>query len=292
MRLIFAFKVYYVRNQTIEHFKYTVNSFKFRVENMQNYANWLRQEDYVEGTVNAQLYRIGRVQTCHGNLEDHYQNNRMADLLAIFKYTAEDEQNNLPNPTNIPINGNIRNNISSYSDAIRRYLRYRSSAPNICLQDVEINEYLDQPKLENISSEKKIDDEEYGEFELERSMQIEIRRNITAIQKGLEIIDNGVERNVDSGRIDITARTANQNDVVVIELKKGRAGQRAIAQILSYMGDIVLEEPTKEVRGILIASEFDDKAIAAARVIPTLKLVSYAVLFTFKEVNVKSITAT
>lgn len=252
---------------------------------MDEYANWLKLQDYQENTIATQLYRIGRVQQCHGDLDDHYAKDRMVQLLGFFVYTANDEANNSNNPSLIPFIGNIRSNIASYRGAITRFLRYKNETQNG--QHLN-NRNLGEPILENLPDvgvDKQLKEQEYGEFEFEKSMQIEIRKNIALLQADLEIIDNGQERSVDSGRIDITAQIKGSNNIVVIELKRGRAGQRAIAQILSYMGDIVIEEPTKQVSGILIASEFDDKAKAAARVIPTLKLISYAVLFKFETIS-------
>ena len=87
---------------------------------------------------------------------------------------------------------------------------------------------------------------------------------------------------MDSGFIDITARDS-LGTIVVIELKAGAAGQRAIAQILSYMGDISGEEENSEVRGILVASDFDAKAKAAAKMVPNLALRKYSIRFFFSE---------
>jgi endonuclease len=80
----------------------------------------------------------------------------------------------------------------------------------------------------------------------------------------------------------LTARD-DSGATVVIELKAGAAGQRAIAQILSYMGDIVAEEEGVPVRGILVASDFDAKAKAAARMVPNLALRVYRVRFQFSD---------
>ena len=100
------------------------------------------------------------------------------------------------------------------------------------------------------------------------------------IEAGLTIIDNGAERSVDSGFIDITARDSS-GTTVVIELKAGVAGQRAVAQILSYMGDVAEED--SDVRGILVASGFDAKAKAASRMVPSLILKIYSVRFAFSD---------
>jgi endonuclease len=59
------------------------------------------------------------------------------------------------------------------------------------------------------------------------------------------------------------------------------AGQRAIGQILSYMGDAAAEEESRNIRGILVASDFDAKANAAARMVPNLSLRRYSVRFMF-----------
>ncbi|HEX4486828.1 MAG TPA: endonuclease NucS domain-containing protein, partial [Terriglobales bacterium] len=117
---------------------------------------------------------------------------------------------------------------------------------------------------------------------LERDMQAALRLHLEQLEPGLTITDDGAERSVNSGFIDITARDSS-GGLVVIELKAGAAGQRAIAQILSYMGDIASEEENAKVRGILVASEFDAKARAAAKMVPNLALLKYSVRFFFSE---------
>lgn len=114
-------------------------------------------------------------------------------------------------------------------------------------------------------------------------MQAALRLDIEQLEPELTIIDDGAERSVNSGFIDITARDVN-GVIVVIELKTGTARQAAVAQILSYIGDIADEEPDERVRGILVAGNFDKKARAAARVVPTLSLQSYRMNFEFRAV--------
>src|SRR4051812_39238422 len=59
-------------------------------------------------------------------------------------------------------------------------------------------------------------------FGLERDLQSALRKNIADLEPGLSIIDDGKERKVASGFIDITAR-AKDGATVVIELKAGPA---------------------------------------------------------------------
>ena len=116
-------------------------------------------------------------------------------------------------------------------------------------------------------------------FTLERDLQSALRRSITQLDAGLTVIDGGVERSVASGRIDILAEDMT-GAKVVIELKAVKAPRDAVAQVLAYMGDIQ-EESGGEVRGILVAPDFDPRAVSAARMVPTLNLVTYGFSFTF-----------
>ena len=48
---------------------------------------------------------------------------------------------------------------------------------------------------------------------LERDLQIALRSKIEQLDPGLTVIDDGAERSVDSGRIDITARDSSGTTV-------------------------------------------------------------------------------
>jgi RecB family endonuclease NucS len=120
-----------------------------------------------------------------------------------------------------------------------------------------------------------------AKLSLERDLQSALRRSITQLEPGLRIDDGGVERSVPSGRIDILARDT-QGLSVVIELKAVTAQRDAVAQVLAYMGDIQITE-TNTVRGILVAPDFDAKAVSAARMVPSLSLFSFHFLFRFEK---------
>ena len=231
------------------------------------YRRWLERQRYSEGTVETQIGRIRRVEKHYGDLDERYDEDRLEKIIGEFKYSAEDERRKKPNPSKIPFKGNTRNIIASYRSAVARYRRFRE-------------ETLDD---EHYDTGSEVSDEATNDkaqlFGLERDMQRALRDRIGQLEPELEIIDDGVERHVSSGFIDITAKDA-VGKIVVIELKTGTARQRSVAQILSYMGDIE-EEFDAMVRGILVAADFDDKARSAARVVPTLSLRSYRVNFEF-----------
>jgi RecB family endonuclease NucS len=119
-------------------------------------------------------------------------------------------------------------------------------------------------------------------FGLEKDMQEALRANIGQLEAGLEIIDDGKEKKVASGFIDITAKD-KQGVTVVIELKVGEADHKAIGQILSYMGDVMIDGTP--VRGILVAGSFSTKAVSGAHAVPNIALKKYAFQFSFQAIT-------
>ncbi len=236
------------------------------------YRDWLIRQKYQPGTISAQMHRVGRVEKHHGDLDEQYSKDRMAGLIEALSYSKEDERRSRPNPSKIPFEGDIRANLASYRDAVKRYRKYRDEGDE---------DSVSRDPATVLGATTPLPGEETGQrIGLERDMQAALRTEISQLDPGLTIVDDGAERSVDSGFIDITARDAS-GITVVIELKAGAAGQRAIAQILSYMGDVAEEDGDNKVRGILVASDFDAKAKAAARMVPSLILRKYSVRFTF-----------
>lgn len=242
--------------------------------NSVGYKQWLESQKYQPSTIAAQMYRAGKVEERYGDLDNHFDTDRLASVIESLVYTMDDRRKNRPNPTKIPFDGDPYKNLASYRDAVKRYLKFRLSGP--------IQESSGQEVTSVSSRAVGVDDEAGQRIGLERDMQAALRIGIEQLEKGLTIIDEGAERSVDSGFVDITAADSD-GTTVVIELKTGVAGQRAIAQILSYMGDVITEENGAKVRGILVASDFDSKAKAAAKVIPNLSLKKYSVRFTFAD---------
>ncbi len=114
-------------------------------------------------------------------------------------------------------------------------------------------------------------------FGSERDLQLALRSDITLLEPRLKIIDGGSEKYIKGGRIDITAEDHN-GSLVVIELKADTAHLASVAQLLNYMGTMMesIENPEgKPVRGILIANNFDDKVVRAARPVPSISLKPY-----------------
>jgi hypothetical protein len=241
----------------------------------QDYKDWLEEQKYAPGTITAQLHRVGRVEDLYGSLDDHVRDGTFQDVVAELSYSTEDARRNRPNPSKIIVEGSIRNNLQSYKSAVLRYQRFLIGSDRTFPEatDEVIVATGELAEAAAYVSQK---------LSLERDMQAALRRNITSLKPTLSIIDDGAERSVFSGFIDITCVDSEDDTLVVIELKAGKADSRAIGQILGYMGDLA-EDEDRPVRGILVANEFDKRTRSAAKVVPTLTLMRYSIEFRFTQ---------
>jgi len=117
---------------------------------------------------------------------------------------------------------------------------------------------------------------------LERDIEDYLVNNLSAIEAGLEFVSRQFVTDV--GRVDILARDASGNRVV-IELKVGEAKDSSVGQIARYLGWFRRLDG-KEPRGLLIASGFPEGVRYAASVFPRLKLLCYRVQFSFEEASI------
>lgn len=144
--------------------------------------------------------------------------------------------------------------------------------------------YIDP--LENINPEE-IRAESTFSLSLERDLEEYLEKNLVSLEDGLRIYENddshGRQFNVSTGRIDLLALDKNSN-IVVIELKAGEADISTFGQISAYMGSIQSSLSNgKKVRGIVVASSFDDKIKSAVLTNPSIILKRYIVSFKFRD---------
>ena len=121
---------------------------------------------------------------------------------------------------------------------------------------------------------------------LERDLEEHISRHLDQVESGLRLHPKqGRQFQTEVGRIDILALDRNDN-LVVIELKAGTAGYSVVGQVLSYVSCIRQNiAKGKEVRGIIIAHDFDRKLKFASSEVASISLKQYEVDFTFKDVQ-------
>ena len=120
-------------------------------------------------------------------------------------------------------------------------------------------------------------------FSLEADLQRSLRDNLGQLLPGLVVADGNSERTTPAGRMDILARDGD-GILWVIELKAGMANERAIGQLAAYMGALA-EEESGDIRGLLVAQEFTEKARYASRAIQGITLKRYGFSFTFEDIS-------
>ncbi|MEK6952479.1 MAG: PDDEXK nuclease domain-containing protein [Nanoarchaeota archaeon] len=88
------------------------------------------------------------------------------------------------------------------------------------------------------------------------------------------------------GPIDILAKDKKTGDYVVIELKKNQTSDDTVGQITRYMGWIKKNKNNPNVKGIIIAAEFDKKLEYALEAVQNIEVFLYQVDFKLKEFKV------
>src|SRR5690606_6511298 len=91
----------------------------------------------------------------------------------------------------------------------------------------------------------------------------------------------GQQYPTDTGEIDILAVSKDGKELLVVELKKGRASDAVVGQIQRYMGYVLdeLAESNQTVRGCIIALEDDLRLRRALRVTSNIDFYRYNVSF-------------
>ncbi len=158
-------------------------------------------------------------------------------------------------------------NISSYHDEIEKLIG-GSSAPRIISTDPEV--------------------EDPAAFVMEKHLEDFLVQNWTQTDLGKEydIFEEEGERvgqqySTDTGPIDILAISKDKKKLLVVEIKKGRASDVVVGQVLRYMGYVQeeLAENGQVVKGVIIALEDDQRIRRALAMVPTIDFYRYQISF-------------
>lgn len=231
---------------------------------------WLAA-NYTPNSAATHFSQAKKVDEAYGDLDTIFDAGEIENVASELNYSSQDAKLGKPNPSKIQAGNNLYTNLAAYKSSLRCYARFRENE----------SEFNSETAIE-IAGQVIKEKHDGKQFELERHLQSEIRREVGQLEPGLQIIDEGLERSVESGFIDILARDET-GGLVVIELKAGLAKRDAIGQITGYMGDLIQEEPNTPVRGILVAADFDKSCRSGVRAIPDLVLRQYRFSFTFTE---------
>lgn len=92
------------------------------------FEDWLERRYPGQSTVRARFSNVRRIESRYGSLEDHWRRDRCVSLMSELRYSGVDAARGAPNPSCIPIDGNIQNGLLTLRNALKLYCEYFAGA--------------------------------------------------------------------------------------------------------------------------------------------------------------------
>lgn len=161
-------------------------------------------------------------------------------------------------------------NITEYHQEIDQFLAALpgQATPNIVATDPVVEDPV------AFAMEKHLED-----FLVKNWAQTELAQHFKIYEEDGELV--GQQYGTDAGPIDILAISKDGQRLLVVELKRGRASDVVVGQILRYMGYVKeqIAEPNQTVEGAIIALDDDQKLRWALLAVPGISFYRYQVSF-------------
>lgn len=145
-------------------------------------------------------------------------------------------------------------------------------------------------KILSIESSKVSNEINHGLFYMEKQLEDFIIHNWDNTELGKKydlIIEEGElisqQYPTSIGPIDILVKDKKTKSYVVIELKRNQTSDDTIGQLARYMGWVKANMKSKDVKGVIIAGQYDKKLDFAREMIPNTEVFIYQVDFKLKE---------
>ena len=157
--------------------------------------------------------------------------------------------------------------VTKFTEEIERLIA-GNAPPSLIATD----ESVEDPSV--FALEKHLED-----FLVQNWKQTELGKNYDIYEEEGELV--GQQYPSDTGPIDILAISKDKKNLLVVELKKGRASDVVVGQILRYMGyaQEELAEENQSVKGVIIAMEDDQKIRRALAMASNIEFYRYQVSF-------------
>jgi len=157
--------------------------------------------------------------------------------------------------------------ITKYSEELERLVGGETK-PTLISTDETIED------VTTFALEKHLED-----FLVSNWKQTELGKHYEIFEEDGEIV--GQQYPTDTGPIDVLAISKDKKEILIVELKKGRASDSVVGQIQRYMGYVLQElaEPHQKVKGIIIALEDDQRIRRALAVAQNIEFYRYQVSF-------------
>lgn len=176
---------------------------------------------------------------------------------------------------------------SSMSDALRNSSGSLGTVSSLTPYAAEIEQLLATPTHPCLIAAEPTA-EEVSAFALEKHLEDFLVKNWAQTELGREYDiytedgeSVGQQYLTDTGPLDLLAIKKDKSELLVVELKKGRASDAVVGQVLRYMGFVKedLAESGQTVRGVIIALESDVRLRRALAVVPNVQFYRYQIDF-------------
>jgi len=179
---------------------------------------------------------------------------------------------------------------SAMSEALRNSTGSLLTVANITEYHQEIDQFLasllGQPSPNIVATDPVVEDpvafameKHLEDFLVKNWAQTELAQHFKIYEEDGELV--GQQYGTDAGPIDILAISKDGKRLLVVELKRGRASDVVVGQILRYMGYVKeqIAEPHQAVEGAIIALDDDQKLHWALLAVPSISFYRYQVSF-------------
>ncbi|MDB3961539.1 endonuclease NucS, partial [bacterium] len=181
---------------------------------------------------------------------------------------------------------------SSLSDNIRRSMGYAGTICELADHGRELDDLIEgqNPSIIKAASHDDVEDpvafvmeSHLEEFLVENWQRTEFGCTYDLYAENGELA--GKQYQTDTGPLDLLAISKDQKRLLIIELKRGRASDAVVGQILRYMGYVkeVLAEPGQTVEGAIVALDDDLRIRRALTMTDGIKFYRYRIDFRLEE---------
>lgn len=223
---------------------------------------------------------IGDIVLCPDGNRNYYAGEIVSDYIY-------NKGSNLPHRRNVKWFNKIISR-DSMSEALQNSTGSVNTLADISKHASEIENLISGSRPSTItSSDETVEDasifaleKHLEDFLVENWEKTEIGRKYDIFNEDNELV--GQQYETDTGPIDVLAISKDKKELLVVELKKGRASDAVIGQVQRYMGYVKEEiaEDNQEVKGVIIAFESDLKIKRALSVTKNIDFYTYQVDFT------------
>ena len=228
-------------------------------------AKGIRKDDVVLCPDGTGVYRVGEVlgdyYYAKGQILPHRRKVRWLGNVIARSTMSEALQNS---------SGSIGavSDVSAYRDEIERLLGEVAPAPSIVSSDPDIEDPATFAMEQHLEA-----------FLVANWDQTILAKEFTIYEEDGEPV--GQQYATDAGPIDVLAISRDKKRLLVVELKRGRATDVVVGQVLRYMGYIKeqVAEPDQTVEGVIIAHEDDKKLRWALASVPSIAFYRYQISF-------------